>query len=339
MFDVFSFRRLLVDRMVVLRGNPKWFITIEPIVIRERDGTLDSREVGNRLIYAIIDQQMDVENVVIPSWISMMIAGLDVITLRDFPQEIGEEILSAILNSHGAPRFNTSVDLEKMGISKNMSLPYAIMKAVRRIHNRAKVKVGRKEIILWNDIDEFRDVVRESIQSEYSERLKDILAKGRDPETGDKLFSLAAGAVIDFFLRDIDIQVDKSRVAIKIDVNNLKSGKLTGFFFRDNVLQDILSEQNLEVVQKLYIEHLKQLNISEYKRFQDIIRNVARNSIEAKDINRFLFILGSDYCDSCLARAGNTECPLYGSCLFTWIIEKLPREKRLEFSDAVRKIV
>jgi len=36
MFDIFSFRRLLVDRMVVLRGNPKWFITIEPIVVREK---------------------------------------------------------------------------------------------------------------------------------------------------------------------------------------------------------------------------------------------------------------------------------------------------------------
>lgn len=330
--------------MYSLKEETKWFITIEPIIVREKNRVLDPREVGNRFIYSIIDQQMDVENAVIPSWLSMLIAGLDISTLKDISPEVAEEILSSILYSHGAPRFYTSSDLEKMGLSRNISLPSAIVKAVKRLTSVTRVKLRTKNIIiLWRNLNEFAKTVREYIMSGRVDEFKSILAKGRDPSTNDKLFSLMGEAVADFFLRDIDLKIDKSQVPLKIDVNNFKSGRLTGFFFEDKILNSILlSAKDVDAKRELYIKHifeLKQHEKEKYGLFQEIIRDSAKNSFEAKDINRFLFILGSDYCEHCLTNIGNEKCPLYGFCLFSRILNSLKREQRRQFSNNVKKAI
>lgn len=337
---VIAFRREIIDNLKKLSNYPKWSIAIEPIIVREINRGLNPIEVGNRLLYAIIDQGMKVEKHVIPPWISMMIANINIATLHHLGED-REEIISAIFQAYGAPRFYTFNDLEKKGKRGFSSLPFALVRAAEKITSGANIRLNKKEITLWNNLEEFTRFVKSILQSNKNDNKKQVFIKGIDAKDGKKLFPLMGPDVTNFFLRDIDLMVDKSSVSIKIDVNNLKCGKLSGFFFPDSVLENLLKENNnLEYQKELYLETLDIIKNTDYEVFRDIIRVSASDSLEAKNINRFFFIVGSDFCNSCLQyRYFNKSCPIFNVCFFSRIVNNLVQTEKKFFSDTVKNLL
>ena len=87
----------------------------------------------------------------------------------------------------------------------------------------------------------------------------------------------------------------------------------------------------------IYIKTLASLKHTSDDVFIDIIRKSSKDSLEAKDLNRMLFILGSDFCDTCLQHGKSVKCPIADACLFSRIVQKLYDDERIAFVKIVKQ--
>ena len=255
-----------VRRIKIIEEISKWIpspdgfkIKIEPILInKERDGNFDPIKILNRFTYTIIDQQRDVESVVIPIWNTLLYYNMDQMFLQNSP--IAQEFVSAIFQAYGHQQYHTKEQIALIS-KRSASRTDAFIEAYK--------KRGAQEF-LKTLIENKGDLIN----------LFKIL-------TTYKFVSDKSAA---FYLRDIEgIEFD----LVPIDSNVARSIQRTGLFYAEFDGEDI----SLGSIKDKVIAIKKRTNPTN---FRTLSKKIFEISNEAKQspykINRWLFLLGADYC-------------------------------------------
>lgn len=256
-------------------NSDKFNKIVEPIIVyRNSEGFFDASEILNRLAYTIIDQQRDVSSVVIPIWVTLMYLGVNSEFLAK--SKHAPELVQAVLQAYGHQQYHTRQDLSLAG-KRGASRTDAFIDVYKKYTPESFLN-----FILTNS----RNV--EKIFEELI-KLKFISYKGAS-----------------FFLRDIEgLEYD----ILPIDVNVAYSFQLTGLFF--------LKEDGIppfdEIINSL-ISASQRNKPTNYKKISDkMLRLCNRTGNNPHHMNRYFFLLGSDFCQKFNCR----ECFLAGSCYFS----------------------
>ncbi len=234
---------------------------IAPILIKkEMDGSFDSKKMLNRFAYTIIDQQRNVDTVIIPIWNTMLYYGMNYEFL--IKSEYAHEFVSTILQAYGHQQYHTKEQIKLTG--KSFS----------------------------SRTDAFIECFRKRSPDEFLEFLiknKDNLMELFNELTEYPFISDKSAA---FFLRDIEgIEFN----LVPIDSNVARSIQLTGLFFVSD------EDFNIEFKDIKYqiIPIKERTNPKKFRVFSDKIFNICKNENKSPyQFNRFLFILGADYCQN-----------------------------------------
>lgn len=264
---------------------------IEPIIVnRNSDGSFDSSEILNRLAYTIIDQQRDVSSVVIPIWVTLMYLGVNHEFLSK--SKHAGELVQSVLQAYGHQQYHTREDLKLAGKSGAS-------------RTDAFIDVYKKY-----DPDSFLNFIishKKNIETIFKElnTLKFISYKSAS-----------------FFLRDIEgIEYD----ILPIDVNVAYSFQLTGLFF---IKEDGMPP--FETIIKSVVGVSRRNDPGNYRKISDkMLRLCSEEGFSPHQINRYFFLLGSDFCQNLKC----TECFLSDCCYFN---SELSSDQKKSFIERLK---
>lgn len=232
---------------------------IAPIILKKDvNGNFDSSELLNRLSYTIVDQQRDVASIIIPIWVNMMYMNVNPDFISESP--FASELVQSLFKAYGHQNYHTKVDM------------------------KVREKPGASRTDAFIDVyntystDEFKDFISKNSQDIgfiFNELIK------------LKFISYKSAS---FFLRDVEgLEYD----ILPIDVNVAYSIQYTGLFFMDQ------SIENFSDVLESTIPVSKRNDISKYSKISDkLIDLCSELNYNPHEINRFLFLLGADFCQS-----------------------------------------
>lgn len=259
-----------------LHGEKFWKI-IDPIIIRKDNrGSFDPVELLNRLAYTIIDQQRDVSSVIIPIWVNMMFKNMNPEFLSKSPY--ATEFVQVMLQAYGHQNYHSKEDLKFRG---------------RRGASRTEAFIQVYKKYSPDDFLEF--ILRNSHNLELI--FKELIKLN---------FISYKGAT--FFLRDVEgLEYD----ILPIDVNVAYSFQYTGLFFMDENNPSAVLRFH-EVLDEI-IPISKRTEIFGYLKISDKICSVCeRLGYNPHEINRCLFLLGTEFCQSLKC----ASCPINNFCYF-----------------------
>ncbi len=251
---------------------------IAPIIIKkDQKGNFNPVELLNRLTYTIVDQQRDVASVVIPIWVNMMFKNMN-------PEFLSEslyatEFVQAMFQAYGHQNYHSKEDFRFRSRS-GASRTDAFVQAYKEYSPEDFL-----ELILKNS---------DNIETIFKELIK---------------LNFISHKSASFFLRDIEgLEYD----ILPIDVNVAYSFQYTGLFFmtEGNALSNSNNIDFFNVVGKI-IPVSKRTEISQYSKMSDkiywVCEKLGHNPYE---INRYLFLLGAEYCQSlkCTSCCVNEYC-------------------------------
>lgn len=285
---------LLLDELVAYFSEGDRFQKlIAPIIVKkDNNSNFDSIELFNRLTYTIVDQQRDVASVVIPIWVNMMCKGMNPDFLAKSPH--ATEFVQSMFMAYGHQNYHTRSDFEfrgRGGASRTDSFIDAYKK---------------------HSPEEFLEFIKEN--SDNIEFIFEKLIKL-------KFISLKSAS---FFLRDVEgLEYD----ILPIDVNVAYSFQYTGLFFMEN--DKYQTNSNTDVINSI-IPVSQRTNISEYSQISDKIYSVCKElDYNPYEINRYLFLLGSDFCQTLKCQS----CCVNQYCYFN----NLPNSSlKQQFMDRIR---
>ena len=274
--------------------------TIEPIILNlEKD---DNDKFINRFAYTIIDQRRDVENIVIPIWISFLSTNLTPSKIQElFRKEKDAEILLKSLFKAILTVYGHELKLEENEIEKLVDEKFYRQKVASRVEALLKCY---KYLVLWDlFLEEWR---KETGEEETAKNFKEFIAKNRIRLIKDgkllnklaKIFPMIAAKSILFFLRDVEpCPEDPDEVAIPIDVNVARAIQMTGIHHKDVIpLEKASSPKEMKMLQESLREAATE--------------NIEDRKMQAKRIiklDRGLFVLGMLYCQKCTEK--EAKCP------------------------------
>ena len=232
---------------------------IAPIILKkDTNGNFDSSELLNRLSYTIVDQQRDVASIIIPIWVNMMYLNVNPEFISESP--LAEEFVQSMFKAYGHQNYHTKADL-KVREKSGASRTDAFMNVYKTYSP-----------------DEFKDFISKNSQDIgfiFNELIK------------LKFISYKSAS---FFLRDVEgLEYD----ILPIDVNIAYSFQYTGLFFIDE------SIKNFSDVLESTIPVSKRNDINEYSKISDKLMDLSSElDYNPYEINRFLFLLGANFCQS-----------------------------------------
>jgi len=257
-----------IRRSEILRGIFNWIpksegfeTKIRPILIsRDSNGKFDQIEMLNRFAYTIVDQQRDVESVVIPLWNALLYYGMNRTFLCE--SSYASEFVSSIFQAYGHQQYHTKVDLELQG-SSGASRTDAFLDCYKT-----------------RTPSEFLDLIIEN--REHLLKLFEIL----------KQYSFIADKSAAFFLRDIE---GLEFSLVPIDSNVARSIQRTGLFFTKKNEDNLIFEEIIRNV----IPIKKRTEQTNFRALSDKIFEICEENSESPyKFNRYLFLLGADFCQN-----------------------------------------
>ena len=282
-----------IKRIKIIEEISKWIPStdgfktkIEPILInKERGGNFDPIKILNRFTYTIIDQQRDVESVVIPIWNTLLYYGMDQRFLQNSP--IAQEFVSAIFQAYGHQQYHTKeqIALLSKGVASRTD---AFIEAYKK---------RDAEEFLKTLIDNTGDLLE----------LFNILTK----------YKFVSDKSAAFYLRDIEgIEFD----LVPIDSNVARSIQRTGLFYSKFDGDDI----SLGSIEEKIIAIKKRTNQANFRSLSKKIFEISEEANQSPyKVNRWLFLLGADYCQ------GNNcnRCKITALCFYY----NLPKYEKKHF--------
>ncbi|PAV05461.1 hypothetical protein [Methanobacterium bryantii] len=264
----------IIDEIIQYFSEGKNFQKlIAPIIIKkDSNGDYDPVELLNRLAYTIVDQQRDVASIVIPIWVNMMYKDINPDFLAKSPY--ATEFVQSMFKAYGHQNYHSKTDFEIRG-KGGASRTDAFVQAYNEYSP-----------------DEFLDFIKHN-SSDIESIFKELVKL--------KYISLKSAS---FFLRDVEgLEYD----ILPIDVNVAYSFQYTGLFFKDNSLN------SFDEVLKEIIPVSKRTNIVEYSKISDRMQELCSElGYNPYELNRYLFLLGADFCQSLKCKS----CFLRENCYF-----------------------
>lgn len=276
-----------VDHSILLEELTSYFSQgekfqklIAPIIIKkDHNGNFDPVELLNRLTYTIVDQQRDVASVVIPIWVNIMFKNMNPEFLSESPY--ATEFVQSIFQAYGHQNYHSKEDFKfrsRIGASRTD----ALIQAYKEYSPKDFLE------LIINNSNNIETIFKELL------KLKFISHKSAS-----------------FFLRDVEgLEYD----ILPIDVNVAYSFQYTGLFFMNQ--GDTSSISNLFDFSKVLEEIIpvsKRTEISQYSKMSDKIYLVCEKlGHNPYEINRYLFLLGAEYCQSLKC----TNCCVKEYCYF-----------------------
>ena len=232
---------------------------IAPIILKkDANGNFDSTELLNRLSYTIVDQQRDVASIIIPIWVNMMYMNVNPNFISESP--FASELVQSMFKAYGHQNYHTKAEMKIRG--KGWAS-----------RTDAFIDVYKKY-----SPDEFKDFISNNSQDIgiiFNELIK------------LKFISYKSAS---FFLRDVE---GLKYNIFPIDVNIAYSFQYPGLFFTDD------SIKNFSDVLDNIVPVSKRGDISHYSNISDkLIDLCSKFDYNPHEINRFLFLLGADFCQS-----------------------------------------
>ncbi|MBD3229236.1 MAG: hypothetical protein GF329_13720 [Candidatus Lokiarchaeota archaeon] len=270
-----DFKQIIEELFNWLPYLDEYKIKIKPILIsRDSEGEIDDESLLNRFVYTIVDQQRDVENTVIPLWNALLYYGINYNFVKH--SKFASQYISTILQAYGHQQYHTKEERTLMHQSLG-SRTDGILEAYR---NRSP--------------SEFLEII--------IKKQKDLLGLFEIL----KEYYFISDKSASFFLRDVE-GFDFSLVPI--DSNVARSLQMSGLFFIQldknpiefrNITKDIIpikkrtNEKNFRALSDKIFELSEKFGKSPYK------------------LNRYLFLLGADFCQS--KNCGN--CRIGNLCFY-----------------------
>lgn len=276
---------------------------IKPIILYpEKNGNFDEIEILNRLAYTIVDQQRDVESIIIPIWSTLMLMNMTPEFFEKSPH--AREFVKSIFKAYGHQQYHTKKDLGIMN---------------KRLASRTDAFIELYQTYTPQDFLDFMGKNRNNTKFIFSELIK------------LKFISMKSAA---FFLRDISgLEFN----ILPVDVNVAYAIQYTGLFFIDEIFK---IEENFSDLLKRAIPVQKRTKIENYHKISNKIKEIcdsAANLPKSNELNRYLFILGANYCQNLHC----TSCPVNRGCYYNCIMQdgekKLFREKIKEKKNTKKK--
>ncbi|MHA2000356.1 MAG: hypothetical protein ACTSU9_19780 [Promethearchaeota archaeon] len=292
----FNLERIVEVLSVAFTGSHSYEMMIDPIIIgRDRSGAFDGDALLNRLAYTIIDQQRDVERFIIPIWTTLMLMNVNPVFLREHPA--AGLIVKSVLKAYGHQQYHTKHDLKVIN---------------KRIGSRTDAFIG---VYKKYTPQEFVDVVEDN--KDDIEALYKILQ-------GLNFISKKSAT---FFLRDIEgIEFN----LLPVDVNVAYSTQYTGILFHECLENKGAGAVDFSCIKGRIIPVSKRTGGKNYHSISDAVKDAALEAGENPyQLNRFLFLLGADYCHS----LGCETCPVRDYCLYN---SELNESQKKVFNAALR---
>ncbi|KKM91763.1 hypothetical protein LCGC14_1225250 [marine sediment metagenome] len=232
---------------------------IKPILIsKDSNGHFNEDALLNRFAYTIVDQQRDVESIIIPLWNALLYYGMNYDFLLN--SENASQFISTIFQAYGHQQYHIEEEL-KIQNKKMGSRTEALMNCY----------------IKRNPVEFFR-LIKDNQKDLF--RLYNIL----------KEYLFISDKSASFFLRDIE-GFDFSLVPI--DSNVARSVQRTGLYFHDFKKEDI----NIEEVFGRIIPIKERTIEDNFKALSGKIFEVCKiDNKSPYELNRYLFLLGADFC-------------------------------------------
>ncbi len=248
---------------------------IKPILIsRDSIGEFNHIALLNRFAYTIVDQQRDVNTVVIPLWNTLLYYGMNGEFICESPY--APLFISSIFQAYGHQQYHTKEDLK-------------IQKKSGASRTDAFLQCYRERSSL-----EFLNLILE--ERENLLNLFKILTK----------YSFISDKSAAFFLRDIE-ELEFSLVPI--DSNVARSLQRTGLFFTD-FEKSLL---DFEMIIKKIIPIKKRTDPKNFRALSDKIFEICKeNNKSPYKLNRYLFLLGADFCQNNHCNS----CHIKDSCFY-----------------------
>ena len=272
-------------------NSPGFEIKIKPILIsKDPNGHFNENTLLNRFAYTIIDQQRNVESIIIPLWNALMYYGMNHEFLLN--SEFASQFISTMLQAYGHQQYHTKKELKLQ--DKNLG--------------------SRTEALLdcYNKITplEFFKLIRDN--------QNDLLLLYRIL----KKYSFVSDKSASFFLRDIE---GFEYSLVPIDSNVARSVQRTGLFFHDLNKEDT----NFQDIFKKIIpikERTKEINFKAISAKIFEVCEIKKRS--PYELNRYLFLLGADFCQFDKCRI----CKISEFCFYN----NLQQEKKNKFLNRLK---
>lgn len=281
-----------IRRSEILRGIFNWIpksegfeTKIRPILIsRDSNGKFDQIEMLNRFAYTIVDQQRDVESVVIPLWNALLYYGMNLTFLCE--SSYASEFVSSIFQAYGHQQYHTKEDLKIQGKS-GASRTDAFLECYRK-----------------RNPSEFLDLVVDN--REHLLKLFKILTK----------YSFVSDKSAAFFLRDIE---GLEFSLVPIDSNVARSMQRIGLFFTNKIVDNLFFDDVIRNV----IPIKKRTQQTNFRALSDKIFEISKGNAKSPyKFNRYLFLLGADFCQNNMCN----KCKISKLCFYNNLVVKEKKE-------------
>lgn len=241
-------------------NSPGFETKIKPILIsKDSNGHFNENALLNRFAYTIVDQQRDVESIIIPLWNALLYYGMNYDFLLN--SEYASQFISSMFQAYGHQQYHIKEELKIQN---------------KKIGSRTEALMG-----CYNKRTpaEFFRLIKDNQKDLL--RLNNILKK----------YSFISDKSASFFLRDID---GFEYSLVPIDSNVARSVQRTGLYFHD-----FKNKDNFEEVIRKIIPIKERTIERNFKALSEKIFKICK--IENKspyELNRYLFLLGADFCQS-----------------------------------------
>lgn len=272
--------KIILDELIAyFSEGDKFQKLIAPIIIKkDANGNFDPIELLNRLTYTIVDQQRDVASVVIPIWVNMMFKDVNPEFLSKSPY--ATELVQSMFQAYGHQNYHTKTDFEFRGRG-GASRTDAFVDAYKKYTPEYFLE------LVSNNSQNINFIFEELIKL--------------------KFISLKSAS---FFLRDIEgLEYD----ILPIDVNVAYSFQYTGLFFMKSKAEKLSYLDFDDNIINEIIPVSKRTQLTQYSKMSDKIYSLCSElNYNPYEINRYLFLLGADFCQSLKCQS----CILKDHCYF-----------------------